>query len=54
MSLRPADLPSSLNYYIGLSQWTRYPIHLDGDVDEFRVYTRALDAGEIQALAAGL
>lgn len=54
MSLRPADLPSPLDYYIGLSQWTRYPIYLDANIDEFRVYTRALGPEEIQALAGGL
>jgi hypothetical protein len=54
VSLRPADLPSPLSYYIGLSQWTRYPVYLDANIDEFRVYARALSSEEIQALAAGL
>jgi hypothetical protein len=53
MTLRPADLPHPLAYYIGLSQWTRYPVHLDADIDEFRVYSRALAPEEIQALAGG-
>lgn len=54
MSFRPADLPHPLDYYIGLSQWGLYPVNLDANIDEFRVYARALDAEEIQALAAGL
>lgn len=54
MSLRPADLPHPLDYYIGLSQWPMYQVNLDADIDEFRVYDRALEPEEIQVLAAGL
>ncbi len=54
MSLRPGDLSHPLDYYIGLSQWTVYPVNLDASIDEFRVYARALDAEEVQALATGL
>jgi cytochrome c len=53
LTLRPADLPHPLDYYIGLSQWARYPVHLDANIDDFRVYSRALAPEEIQALAAG-
>jgi hypothetical protein len=52
MTLRPADLGRTLNNYIGRSQFASDP-YLDGNIDEFRVYTRALSAEEIQALANG-
>jgi hypothetical protein len=47
--LRPADLGNTPNNFIGKSQ---YPIdpYLDGRIDEFRVYSRALSVAEIQAL----
>ncbi len=49
--LRPADLGNAPNYYIGKSEFS--DPYLDGNVDEFRVYNRALDPTEIQALASG-
>ncbi len=52
VTLRPADLGNTLNNYIGRSQFSADP-YLDGDIDEFRVYDRALSAAEIQALATG-
>ncbi len=52
MTLRPADLGRTLNNYIGRSQFASDP-YLDGNIDEFRVYDRALSAEEIQALANG-
>jgi len=52
MTLRPADLGPTLNNYIGRSQFPSDP-YLDGDIDEFRVYSRALSQQEIQALANG-
>jgi hypothetical protein len=52
MTLRPADLANPPNYYIGKSQFTADPT-LDGNVDEFRIYNRALSPTEIQALASG-
>ena len=50
ITLRPADLGTPLNYYIGRSQFSVDP-YLDGNIDDFRIYGRALSASEIQALA---
>lgn len=52
MTLRPADLGIVPNAYIGKSQFSADP-YLDGNVDEFRVYDRALSATEIGTLAGG-
>ncbi len=52
ITLRPTDLSNPPNYYIGRSQWTHDP-YFDGDIDEFRVYDRALSPQEIQTLANG-
>lgn len=52
IALRPADLGSTLKNYIGRSQFSTDP-YLDGAIDEFRVYDRALTPGEIKALATG-
>ncbi len=52
ITLRPADLGSTANNYIGRSQFSNDP-YLDGDVDEFRIYSRALSPEEIRALATG-
>jgi hypothetical protein len=52
LNLRPADLGNPPNYYIGRSQFSSDP-YFDGDVDEFRLYGRALTQAEIQALASG-
>jgi hypothetical protein len=52
LALRPADLGSTPNNYIGRSQFSADP-YLDGRIDEFRVYDRALSPLEIQALYAG-
>ena len=49
VTLRPADLGNTPNNYIGRSQYSADP-YLDGHIDEFRVYNRALSAAEIQAL----
>jgi hypothetical protein len=50
--LRPADLGRTPNNYIGRSQFS-VDAYMDGDIDEFRVYDRALSAREIQTLASG-
>jgi uncharacterized protein len=50
--LRPADMGKTLHDYIGRSNYPWDP-YLDGNIDEFRVYNRALSAAEVQALAAG-
>ncbi len=52
MTLRPADLGRLVNSYVGRSQFSDDP-YLDGDIDEFRIYSRALSPDEIQALASG-
>jgi hypothetical protein len=51
MTLRPSDLGVTSNNWIGRSQ---YPDpFLNATVDEFQIYDRALNATEIQQLAAG-
>jgi hypothetical protein len=45
-------LGSTANNYIGRSQFSIDP-YLEGSVDEFRIYNRALSPDEIQALANG-
>jgi hypothetical protein len=52
VTLRPADLGSTFNNYIGRSQFSEDP-YLGGDIDEFRIYGRALSPDEIRALANG-
>ena len=50
VTLRPSDLGAIDYAYIGKSQFGADP-YFDGQIDEFRVYGRALDATEIQTLA---
>ena len=52
LTLRPADLPHPLDYLIARSQWRLYDYFLDGVIDEFRIYDRALLPEEIVALAS--
>jgi len=49
ITLRPADLGNTPNNFIGRSQVAADP-YLNGSIDEFRVYNRALSPGEVQAL----
>jgi alpha-L-arabinofuranosidase len=49
MTLNPSSLPHTTQNYIGRSQWAPDP-YLDGSVDEFQIYNRALSAAEIQSL----
>jgi hypothetical protein len=49
ISLRPADLATIDYAYLGKSQFSNDP-NFDGQIDEFRVYGRALSAAEIQEL----
>lgn len=54
MTLRPSDLGSTTNNYIGKSQYadtSEKDPYLDGNIDEFRVYSRALTPAEITILA---
>jgi hypothetical protein len=48
LTLRPADLGNLPNLYIGRSQFAADP-YLDGNIDSFRIYDRALSADEINA-----
>lgn len=49
MTLNPSSLPSTTQNYVGRSQWSPDP-YLNGSVDEFQIYNRALSAAEIQSL----
>jgi hypothetical protein len=51
MTLTPASLGTTTNNYIGRSQFAVDP-YLDGSIDDFRVYSRALSAAEILVLAS--
>jgi hypothetical protein len=46
LTLRPADLGSTPNNYFGRSQYASDP-YLDGNLDEIRIYDRALTPTEI-------
>ena len=50
MKFRPSSLGSTPNDWIGKSEFANNP-YLDGAIDEFRIYNRALSAAEISALA---
>ena len=49
LTLRPAALGTTTQNWIGRSQYAGDP-YLDGAVDGFRVYSRALTAAEIAQL----
>jgi hypothetical protein len=49
MTMRPPTLGDTPNDWIGRSQFANNP-YLDGAIDEFRIYSRALSAAEISAL----
>ncbi|MBN2736585.1 MAG: family 43 glycosylhydrolase [Spirochaetales bacterium] len=49
ITLSPADLGDTKNNYVGRSQWEQDPI-LNGVVDEFYIFNRALSASEITDL----
>lgn len=48
MTLTPLSLGSTNQNYIGKSQWS--DPYLDGSVDDFRIYSRALSPSEIRSL----
>ena len=50
MTIHPASLGSTTQNYIGKSQWSADPA-IQGAVDDFRIYSRALSPAEIQSLA---
>jgi hypothetical protein len=47
----PVGMGATSQNYLGKSQWN--DPYLNGALDDFRIYRRALNAAEIQALAAG-
>jgi hypothetical protein len=51
MTLSPSNLGSTINNYLGRSQYSADP-YLNGVVDEFRIYNVALSPGEIAATDA--
>jgi hypothetical protein len=51
-ALRPSDLGATVNNFIGRSPFVHDP-YLDGQIDEFRIFDRALSPGEIAGLAEG-
>ncbi len=51
VTLRPADLGSSTVGFIGRSRFPKDP-YFDGEMDEYRIYARALGDQEIARLAA--
>jgi len=50
MTLRPSNLGSTSNNWIGRSQFSTADPLFDGLIDDFRIYSRALTATEITAL----
>lgn len=48
MTLRPSTLGTTTQNYLGKSQWP--DPNLNGSIDDFRIYNRALSAAEITAL----
>jgi hypothetical protein len=53
MTLRPVDLGSTSNNYIGRSQYADDP-YLNGSIDNFYIYNRPLNTSEISSLASTL
>ena len=51
MTLKPASLGNTTRNFIGRSQFAADP-YLNGLVDDFRIYNRALDAAEVSGLVA--
>lgn len=51
MTLHPSDLGVTTQNYIGKSQYSNDP-YMTGEIDDFRVYQRALTAAEVAALYA--
>ncbi|HEX3923867.1 MAG TPA: LamG-like jellyroll fold domain-containing protein [Streptosporangiaceae bacterium] len=52
MTLTPADLGDTTQDWIGHSQYPADP-YLDGEVDDFNIYSSALSAAQIATLASG-
>jgi hypothetical protein len=52
MTLNPSDLGDTTQDWIGRSEYPADP-YLDGDIDDFNIYSSALSASQIAALAGG-
>lgn len=52
MTLNPASLGTTTQNWLGRSEFAGDP-YLDGQIDNFRIYDRALTAAEVQTLYAG-
>ncbi len=52
MTVNPSSLGATTQCWLGRSEYTGDP-YLSGSIDNFRIYNRALGAGEVQALYAG-
>jgi hypothetical protein len=52
MTLKPSDMGATTKNWIGHSQYSADP-YLDGRVDDFRIYNRALTASEVTHLKNG-
>jgi hypothetical protein len=52
MTLTPADLGDTTQDWIGHSQYPADP-YLDGEIDDFNIYSSALSAAQIASLASG-
>jgi fibronectin type 3 domain-containing protein len=52
MTLNPASLGATTQNYLGKSQWP--DPYLDASLDDFRIYSRALNAEEVSVLASPL
>jgi hypothetical protein len=51
MTLKPSDMGSTTQNWIGRSQFSADP-YLNGRVDDFRIYNKALSASEVAALVS--
>jgi hypothetical protein len=51
-TLNPSSLGNTMHNWLGRSQYAADP-YLNGQIDNVRIYSRALSAGEVQALYAG-
>lgn len=52
MTLKPSSLGNTNQNYLGKSQWA--DPYLDGALDDFRIYSRALSAAEVGTLFSGV
>ncbi|MFC5530541.1 DUF5695 domain-containing protein [Cohnella yongneupensis] len=52
MTLNPSSLGATTQSWLGRSQFSGDP-YFNGQIDDFRIYSRALSASEISALAGG-